>query len=503
MDVQADYDELIQRCREVALLSSCETLLGWDELTHMPHGGWKYRSDVMAYLAGLQHERNTAPRVGELLNVLESSPLMADPLAPTAVNIRELRRSYTRLIRLPRALVQEIARTATWAEQHWEEARTHADFARFRPCLEKMLTLKRQEAECLGYTTEAYDALLQEYEPDETARSLDTIFAHLKQELTPLVGLLVTATHQPDASLLRRSLPLESQRPFCEETARRIGFDFHRGRLDTAVHPFCSAIGPGDCRITTRYQLNDFGEAFFATLHEVGHGLYEQGFRAEDAGTPMGEANSVAIHESQSRLWENLVGRSRPFWEFFFPRLRHAFPGVFDDVTLDDFYFAVNRVTPSLNRIRADEVTYNLHILIRFELERALMAGDLPVEDLPAAWNEAYRRYLGVVPGNDAEGCLQDGHWAAGMFGYFPTYTLGNLYAAQLYDAACRDLGELETCFAQGDFALLLSWLRRRVHQHGSRYSAARLLEEVTGGWPDAQPLLQGLRRKYTELYRL
>jgi carboxypeptidase Taq len=503
MDVQAAYDELIRRSREVALLSSCETLLGWDELTYLPRGGAEYRSQQMAYLAGLQHERSTDPRLGELLGILEGSPLVTDPLAPAAVNIREIRRSFDRLSRLPRALVEELARTATLSDQAWALAREAADFVPFLPWLERILDLKRQEAECLGYQSEAYDALLQEYEPEATGRALAHLFAMLQQELTPLVDALTAVPRQPNVTILKRAYGLARQRAFCERVARRVGFDFQRGRLDTAVHPFCSTIGPGDCRITTRYRRDDFGEAFFGTLHEVGHALYEQGFGPEHAGTPMGEANSVGVHESQSRLWENLVGRSRAFWIYFFPLAQRAFRGVLDDVNVDDFHFAVNHVAPSLNRIRADEVTYNLHILARFELERALVSGNLAPADLAAAWTETYRRYLGVVPANDAEGCLQDGHWASGMFGYFPTYTLGNLFAAQIYAAAMRDLGEPESAFALGEFGDLLGWLRSRVHQHGSRYSAASLIAQATGSAPDVRPLVQGLRRKYSELYGL
>jgi carboxypeptidase Taq len=453
----------------------------------------------MAYLAGLQHERATQPHLGELLGQLEGASLTPE----AAVNVRELARNYARRVRLPRALVEELARTATLAEQAWELAREQSEFALFLPWLDKIIALKRQEAACLGYRAEPYDALLQEYEHDATARELDLLFVALERELAPLVQKLTSAARQPDDSILRRNYPRARQRAFCERAARTVGFDFRRGRLDTAVHPFCTAIGTGDCRITTRYKRDDFGEAFYATLHEVGHGLYEQGLDPGHEGTPLGEPNSVAIHESQARLWENLVGRCRAFWEHFLPRARRAFPAALGDVSVDAFHAAVNRVAPSLNRIRADEVTYNLHILVRFELERALLSGNLRAVELPAAWNEAYRRTLGVVPTNDTEGCLQDGHWASGMLGYFPTYTLGNLYAAQLYAAAQRELGDLEPAFARGDFATLLGWLRAKIHVQGSRYSAAGLVEFATGAAPGARALVDGLRRKYGELYAL
>ena len=279
--------------------------------------------------------------------------------------------------------------------------------------------------------------------------------------------------------------------------AAAIGFDFDRGRLDTAAHPFCSGIAPGDCRITTRFNPGDFTDGFFSILHEVGHGLYEQGLDPDHQGTPMGESVSLGVHESQSRLWENAIGRSRPFWEHWLPQARRIFRGPLVDVPLDAFLAAINRVEPSLIRVEADEVTYNLHILIRFELERALIGGGLAVGDLPAAWAEKYRDYLGVVPPDDASGCLQDIHWAAGLFGYFPTYTLGNLYAAKLYRKADADLGGLDPSIARGDFSGLLGWLRERVHRQGQRLRAGDLIREATGAGLDTEPLVESLRRKY------
>ena len=283
--------------------------------------------------------------------------------------------------------------------------------------------------------------------------------------------------------------------------AAAVGFDFERGRLDVAAHPFCTGIGPGDCRITTRFDEHEFSDAFFGILHEVGHGLYEQGLDETQYGTPLGEAVSLGVHESQSRLWENIVGRSQSFWAYWLPVARRIFLEGLADVSLEQFHAAVNHVQPSLIRVRADEATYNLHIIVRFELEQDLLAGNLAVKDLPAAWNEKYREYLGVSPANDAEGCLQDIHWSAGLIGYFPTYTLGNLYAAQLFAAAEAQIGGLDDAFTRGDFAGLLGWLREKIHRQGQRYRAADLVERVTGARPDHRPLIDGLRRKYAELY--
>jgi carboxypeptidase Taq len=502
MRAQAAYDELIRRVREESLLASCVALLAWDEETYMPRGGVAHRGNQLALLAGLQHKRATDPRLGELLDEVEGSPLVGDPLSVAAVNVREIRRTVTRLTRLPRRLVEEIARTTSFGQEAWYTAYRKSDFAHIRPWLEKVLSLKRQEAECLGDNAVPYDALLEEYEPGARSGEVAQLFVALHRDLVPLLAAVSASPRRRDASILRRDYPVKRQRVFGEAVAIAVGFDFRRGRLDIAAHPSFGSVGPYDCRITTRFSPH-FSDAFFALLHEVGHGLYEQGLDPAHYGTPLGEAASLGVHESQSRLWENTVGRSLPFWEHFFPRARQVFPEALAGVTLGDFYAAVNQVAPSLNRVRADEVTYNLHILVRFELEQALVSGDLPVADLPEAWNAAYRHHLGITPANDAEGCLQDGHWGAGLIGYFPTYTLGNVFAAQLFARADRDLGGLKGPFARGDMDGLLRWLRARVHCQGRRYPAAKLIEHATGSPPDHRPLVEALRRKYGELYGL
>jgi carboxypeptidase Taq len=502
MEPRAAYEELIRRVREETLLASCAELLGWDEDTYMPHGGAAHRGNQLALLAGLVHAKATDPRIGDLLAAVEGSSLLGDPQAAEAVNVREIRRAYQRLTRLPRVLVEEMARLTVAAQQEWATARRDADFGRFRPWLEKIVALKCREAECLGYEDTAYDALLEQYEPGARSRDLANLFDALRHELVPLASALTYAGRRPDVSVLQRDYPIDRQRLFGEMAAATVGFDFRRGRLDTTTtHPFFSSVGPDDCRISTRYHPHDFSCGLFAILHEAGHALYEQGLPAAHHGTPLGDAPSLALHESQARLWENTVGRSRPFWEHFFPLACRVFPEALTDVGLDDFHFAVNNVEPTFIRIGADEVTYNLHILVRFELERALVAGDLKAADVPAAWNEAYRHNLGIRPGNDAEGCLQDGHWAAGLIGYFPTYTLGNVFAAQLFARAAADVGDLDGPFARGDFSGLLGWLREKVHGQGGRYPAARLIECATGAPPDHRPLIQALKRKYGELY--
>ncbi len=506
------YRELIQKTREIGLLASCSAVLSWDEQTYMPPGGSAHRGEQMALLAGLHHDRATDPRIGELLALIAGSDLTADPESAPAVNVREITRSYQRQTLLPRALVEDLARTTSLAHQEWIIARPENDYPRFRPWLDKIVQLKKQEAECLLPATAsagepastAYDSLLDTYEPGARASDLAVLFSALRSELVPLAQTISEAAKRTGAgAILNRVFPIDRQRVFGEMAAAALGFDFQRGRLDVTAHPFCTGIGPGDTRITTRFDERQFSDAFFGILHEVGHGLYEQGLPAEHFGTPMGEAVSLGVHESQSRLWENAVGRSRAFWTFWFPQARRVFSRALHDVSLDQFLAAVNHVEPSLIRVQADEVTYNLHIIVRFEIEQALLAGDLVTVDLPEAWNQKYRDALGVIPAKDSDGCLQDIHWAAGLFGYFPTYTLGNLYAAQLFARARQDLPGLDGSFARGEFGELLSWLRENVHRHAQRYRPRKLIEHATGQCPDPAPLIASLKQKYHELYGL
>jgi carboxypeptidase Taq len=495
-----DYDQFILYWRETALLGSCSALLGWDERTYMPRAGSRFRAEQIALLARLVHERLTDPRIGGWLEALEASSLNEDQ----AANVREIRRSHERAIRVPTRLVEELARTTTQAQQAWVDARAASDFRRFLPWLEKILALKKEEADALGYSVHPYDALLEEYEPGATTRLIREIFAGLAQALTPLVARIVEASKKPDTSILHRSFPVDAQERFGRRVAEALGFNFQSGRLDVTTHPFCSGIGPGDCRITTRYNPSFFNEGFFGIVHECGHGIYEQNLPAEHFGTPLGTACSLGIHESQSRLWENFVARSPEFWEFYFPEAQQSFPCV-RDVRADDFVFAINNVGRSLIRVEADEVTYNLHIILRFELEQQLIRGDLRPADVPDCWNEGFGKLFGIRPPNDAQGCLQDIHWSFGGFGYFPTYALGNLYAAQFMEAAHRDLGvnDLRSDFRHGQFSRLRDWLTDRIHRHGQRYRADQLCQLVTGAPLSYEPFMRYLREKYCRLYEV
>jgi carboxypeptidase Taq len=502
-DANTVFDQLCQFVRETALLQSVEELLGWDERTLLPPRAGAYRAEQITCLSGLVHQRRTDPQIGRWLDELADDPASADPHSDRGATVRQIRRDYQRKCKLPRSLVEQLTRTAVLGQQAWTEARQHDDFRSFQPFLEQTFELKRQEAAALGFADEPYDALLDDYEPHAKTAEVADVLDALGRELAPLVAAIVASPRQPDREILRRVYPAAEQEQLGRQCAAAIGFDFARGRLDVTHHPFCASLGPDDCRITTRYDERFFPAAFFGILHEAGHGIYDQGLRNDWFGLPPGSFVSLGIHESQSRLWENLVGRSRAFWQHAFPLAQQRFPAALSDVSLDAFQHAVNDVHPSLIRVEADEATYNLHIIIRFQLERALLNGDLSVADVPDAWRDKYRQYLDIQPPNDADGVLQDIHWSAGLIGYFPTYTLGNLYAAQFFGQADRDLGGLESQFAQGEFQPLVDWLREHIHRHGQCYTAAELAERVTGRPLSHQPLMDYLNGKLKPLYGL
>lgn len=497
------YRQLCQHARETALLASLEELAGWDERTYLPTAASAFRADQMTLLAGLVHRRRTDPQLGEWLEQLADSTLATDPHSDTGTTIRQLRRDYQKRTRLPAALVEQLAHATAMGQHVWVQARQADDFSVFQPHLETIVRLKRDEADALGYTACRYDALLDDYEPGATTEAVSRVLSALRRDLVPLVAEAAESRRQPDVSVLCRDYPVATQAEFATAAAGKIGFDFTRGRLDITHHPFCATLGPSDCRITTRYDANFFPGAFFGVLHEAGHGLYEQGLRDDLYGLPPGSATSLGIHESQSRLWENQVGRSGEFWRYFFPLAQQAFPAALGDVAVEPFHAALNRVSRSLIRVEADEATYNLHIVIRFELEQALLDGDLSVRDLPGAWRDRYTADLGVTSASDAKGVLQDIHWSAGLFGYFPTYSLGNLYAAQFFEQANQVLPDLRAQIAHGQFGELRSWLRQSIHQHGQCYSASELVERVTGEELSPRAFLQYLRHKLAPLYGL
>jgi carboxypeptidase Taq len=499
----AAYSELCTRAREAATVSSIGSLLGWDQETYMPEAAADHRAQQLAFIAQLAHAKSTDPRIGELLSACEAdAELLQD--ADAAANIREMRRAYDRATRLPSQLVADLARETSKAQQVWKDARQKSDFKRFIPALECVMDLTRQKARCYGTPEggELYDALLDEYEPGMRAATVESIFTPLRQRLAALVSDLNSRGRAPSTRILTAKIPADRQHAFGQFILRSMGFDLRAGRLDTTAHPFCSGMAPGDTRLTTRYRDEKFTDALYGTMHEMGHGLYEQGLpKAERFGQPLADAVSLGIHESQSRLWENLVGRSREFWVWALPHARKQLGGPLARATVDQLYRAVNTATPSLIRVEADEATYNLHVMIRFEIERRILAGDLPITRIPEVWNRLYREFLGLTVPNDRLGCLQDVHWSFGLIGYFPTYTLGNLYAAQFWEKINDDIPDLKRQISRGRFADLLTWLRTNIHRHGMRYRAAELCERATGQPLSPAPLLRHLEGRLRPIY--
>lgn len=502
MTPQATYDELVKRCKEIALLGSCGSVLYWDQHTYMPTAGTPLRAEQMGLIAGMTHEMFTDPKINELLSELEQSDLVKDAESAEAANIRELRYMYDKLTKLPKELVEEITKTTSLAQQEWATARKNSDFKHFLPWLGKILDLSRKKADAYGYKGEPYNALLDDYEPGATVDDIVKVFENLRDELVDLLNKIKNAPKKPDVSIVEREYDVERQRIFGEAVAAAIGYDFNAGRLDVTTHPFCTGIGPGDTRILTRYNPNRLNDALFGIMHEAGHGMYEMGLEKEKYfGTPMSESVSLGIHESQSRMWENQVGRSKAFWKYFFPQAQRLFRKSLEGVTLDAFYGAINDVRPSYIRVEADEATYNLHILLRFELERAMLTGDLKPADVPGEWNSRFKKYFGLDVDKDSNGCLQDVHWSTGYIGYFPTYTLGNLYSAQFFAKAKQDIPDLETQFENGNFRNLREWLRTNIHQRGQLYRANKLCEKVTGKPLNHRPLIDYMNTKYGEIY--
>ena len=503
-DTHPAYAALCGRLREVALVAGCGHVLSWDEQTHLPRLATEHRGEQLALLSGLAHERATDPRLGELLGDLDGA---FDADSAEAAQVREAARDYRRRTALPRRLVEEQSRVATVAQQAWVSARAADDFAAFLPHLTAVVELKREEADAVRAADPdlagrpRYDALLDDHEPGADGASVAATFAALRAELAPLAAAIADSGVSPDTAPVRGRCRVEDQRRFVKAAAGGIGFDFDAGRLDTAAHPFCTGLGPRDVRLTTRYDERFFPQALFGTLHEAGHGIYEQRLPVEQHGTPLGEACSLGVHESQSRLWENFVGRGRDYWHHLLPAARAAFPSALGRTDVDAVYRAVNDVRPSAIRVEADEVTYNLHVMLRFELEQPLIAGSLEPADLPAAWDDAFEASLGFRPATPSDGVLQDIHWAAGLIGYFPTYTLGNLYAAMLWEAAGEALGDLGEQLRRGEFFPLRDWLTGNVHRHGRRYPAGELMERATGRTLTHEPLMRHLRGKFGALY--
>ncbi len=481
-------------------LRAAASVLEWDQETYMPPGAAAARAGQIATLRKLAHEHFTDDEVGALLDDLEPQTRTLDPLSTEAALVRVARRDFDKAVKIPAALVAELAEAVAHAKEAWREARATNTYATFAPDLERLIELNVQKAEALGYEAHRYDALLDQYEHGLTTAVVERVFGDLRADLVPIVQALA-AEEPPDDAFLHRPFDPQKQWDFSLAVLRDIGYDFERGRLDRSTHPFTTSFSVTDVRLTTRVDENFFSPAFFGSMHEGGHGLYEQGIDPALDRTPLADGTSLSLHESQSRLWENLVGRSRHFWRHYFPKLRAAFPEALAGVSPEAFYRGINRVRPSLIRVEADGVTYNLHVMLRFELEQAMVEGRVAVQDLPALWNAKMEEYLGLRPETDAEGVLQDIHWSLGALGYFPTYALGNLMSAQLFEAARRALPGLDDEVAGGGFGGLHGWLREHVYRWGRVLDAPEILRRVTGGGLTATPWLAYIRQKYGEIY--
>jgi carboxypeptidase Taq len=495
------------RMNRILRLQQAEGLLGWDQQTYMPPGAAEARAEQSAALSEFAHELFTSDETGNLLAAAEVETKGLEPDSDDARTLALLRRNFDRATKLPSAFVAELTRHQGHSFQTWLKARENNDFASFIPAVEKMFDLTRQKAEYYGYQEHIYDALIDEFEQGATHASIAAMFADIKPSLVTLTRAIATSKNPVDDSLLHSDFPVEKQRELTLRLVQAVGFDLNRGRQDEAAHPFCANFGRDDVRLTTRYDTGYLGQGIYSSLHEAGHGMYEQGSPPEYEGTVLAGGTSLGVHESQSRMWENLVGRGRPFCRFAFPLIREAFPtaftGALANADAETLYRAVNKVEPSLIRVEADEVTYNLHILLRFELESDLLTGRLAVRDLPAAWNAKMEAYLGLTPPSNANGCLQDVHWAEGLIGYFPTYSLGNLISGQLWHAARKALPDLDAQMERGEFAPLLGWLRENVHGYGSKFKPAEVIERATGEPLTSLYYADYLTAKYREIYAL
>jgi carboxypeptidase Taq len=488
---------------EVTDLVRAAMLLEWDQETYMPSGGVQGRSEQLSTLLRLSHVRFTADDVGTLLDELETE-LEGEPYDSTDASIvRVTRRDYDQARRVSPELVAEIARAGSIARPVWEKARKEADWSIFAPYFEKNVDLNRRLADALGYQDRPYDALIDRSEPGMTTKELEGIFAELKAAIVPLVADIARHQDAVDDSVLYRGFDPDAQVGYALDVVKRLGYDLERGRQDISTHPFSTGFSPGDVRITTRVSRDFFNECLFGSIHESGHAMYSQGIGADLDRTPLWDGASPGVHESQSRLWENLVGRSLPFWRHFFPSLKSTFPKPLQGVDETSFYRAVNKAHPSFIRVEADEVTYNMHILLRFELESELLEGKLKVKDVPEAWNARFKQYLGLDVPNDRDGALQDIHWSYVSFGIFPGYTIGNLVGAQLMEKVRAEMPDLDTHIERGDFAGLLGWLRENVHRHGRKFTPNELLERATGKPLTAAPWIAYVRRKFGALYGL
>jgi carboxypeptidase Taq len=500
-----NHEQALQQVQEMMQkMRSYEEALGvlyWDLRTGAPRNGVETRAETIGVLSTELFRIGTSDQLGELLQQLLEPAIYPDLSRKMQRSLEEMKKEYDRSRKIPESLYKKFVILASQSEAAWEEAKPANDFAKFRPYLEQIVDFKKQFIDYWGVADNKYDTLLEMYEPGMTVAKLDPIFRTLREQLVPLVAE-ISAQPPRDLSYMKRPISLEKQRAFNKFLLSEMGFDFAAGRIDESAHPFATGLNPGDVRVTTRYLPDDLLYSLFSTMHEGGHALYEQQISKDLLGTNLCTGTSMGIHESQSRLWENMIGRSRIFWERYYADLLQTIPE-FSDISLDAFYNGINEVKASFIRTESDELTYNLHIIVRYELEKELINGQLQVADLPTAWNEKYREYLGIVPPTDTLGVLQDVHWSDGGFGYFPSYSLGNMYAAQMMDAMKRAMPAFDDYIRHGQLAPINDWLREQIYQHGRMLTPAEIIQQIAGGPLDPRPFTQYLHNKFKGIYRL
>jgi carboxypeptidase Taq len=500
--VEKKLEELKQKLYEISDLVGAQSVLGWDQQTYMPSGGAEGRGEQLSTLARITHDRFISDELGKLLEELAPYADQLDPTSDDARLIKVTTREYKKQRQIPSDWVSEFAQVTTIAQETWVKARSESNYSLFQPYLERVVEMRRQYASFFAPFEHVYDPLLDDYEPGLKTADVQEIFSKM---IPVQVDLIKAISNKPaiNDNFLKVTLDEQKQWDFGVEVITKFGFDWQRGRQDRTAHPFTTSFGIGDVRITTRFIPESGSSALFSTMHECGHALYEQGLSPTLRRTILMSGASMGLHESQSRLWENLVGRSKEFWQCFYPRYQALFPETFGNVSLDDFYRGINKVAPSLIRVEADEATYNLHIMLRMELEIAMMEGKIALKDLPEIWNSKMKEYMGMTPPNDAQGVLQDIHWSGGMIGYFPTYALGNLVSVQLWEKINEDIPALPSDIRKGDFTPLLSWLREKLHAQGAKFDPQDIVKQITGSKITPEPYLRYLTRKYSNIYGL
>jgi carboxypeptidase Taq len=500
--MQQTYQELAKKFEELGQLEQIMGILHWDQEVIMPPGATQARAGQIASLAGVAHEKQTDPKIGELLNQLESGSLEdMDPYV--RCNIREIRRAYDRETKVPMELVQEMAELGSRGHHIWAKAREENKYSDFAPVLERLIELQKQWAHYIEPDKPAYDVLMDIYERGLTVEQVDPIFERLKVELVPLIRAIQESDYQPDTSFLQGEFSVTSQEALGRTISKALGFDFDKGRMDVSVHPFCGGADPTDVRITTRYGSDNFMESLFAVIHETGHAMYEQGRMERDRALPVSEALTTGIHESQSLFWERMISKQKAFCEHYMELFTKTFPDNLRGVDVQAFYEAINICRPSFIRVESDEVTYPMHIILRYEIEKGIFDGTYAVSNLPEVWNNKMQDYLGIRPATDTDGILQDVHWSGGAFGYFPSYTFGAMYACQFYNAMKQETPDLENWIREGRFQSIRKWLGKKIHVKGKLLSTEVLLKEVTGEILNPTYFITYLKNKYHEIYRL